>query len=634
MSNIFITLPDKSTKTFASGVTPQAIAEGIGGRLTKDAIASKVNDEMVDLSINIVSDANVEILTGDSPEGHKVLLHSTAHLMAQAIKQLYPQAKITIGPTIDNRFYYDIDIAEPFSDKDLKKIEDRMREIVKSNYPIFRSEITRKDAINIFKDLGEDYKVEIIEQIDSHDKISVYQQNEFIDLCRGPHVTSTGKIKYFKLLGTSGAYWRGDENNRMLQRIYGTTFSTKKGLDDYLYFLEKAKDQDHRKLGKELNLFFFHQLSPACPFFTAKGAVVYNNLVSYISKLYKKYGYDEVISPQIFDMALWKQSGHYDMFIDNMYSMEVGDRKFGLKPMNCPGHTLIYSHTLHSYRDLPIRLADFGRLHRYEKAGVISGLTRVRSMTQDDAHIFCTMDQIGTEISSLFAMINEVFATFDFTDITVALSTRPEKALGDINRWNQAEESLQRILEKSDFDYSVAKGEGAFYGPKIDFHVRDALHRNHQLATIQLDFVLPERFKLKYIAQDGSELRPIMIHRAILGSMERFFGVYLEHCGGDFPLWLAPVQIAILPISDKVMNYAGSISKQLNQLGFRVQLNRKADKIGAKIRQAELDKINIMLIVGEKEMEAKTVSVRRRYEGDLGPMILPDLLKNINAELV
>jgi threonyl-tRNA synthetase len=386
-------------------------------------------------------------------------------------------------------------------------------------------------------------------------------------------------------------------------------------------------------LGKELDLFFFHQLSPASPFFTDKGAVVFNGLVSYMRDLYKKYGYDEVISPQIFDMKLWKQSGHYDMFIDHMFSIEMGEREFGLKPMNCPGHTLIYAHRLHSYRDLPMRMADFGRLHRFEKAGVLAGLTRVRSMSQDDAHIFCTLDQIGTEISALFKMVQEVFETFEFNNPTIALSTRPEKALGDVKLWDKAEEILKDVLEKSNFNFTVYEGDGAFYGPKIDFHVKDALQRDHQLATIQLDFVLPERFKLKYIAEDGSEARPVMIHRAILGSLERFFGVYLEHCGGDFPLWLAPVQLTVLTVSDKVQEYAETLTQELKAAGFRVQLDDKADKIGAKIRQAELSKINVMLIVGEKEAAASTVSVRRRFKGDLGSMQVTELTELLNDEI-
>ena len=419
----------------------------------------------------------------------------------------------------------------------------------------------------------------------------------------------------------------------MLQRIYGTVFSSKKELDEYLQKLEEAKKRDHRKLGKELDLFFFHSLSPASPFFTDKGAVIYNGLVRYMRELYLQYGYGEVISPQVFDMELWKQSGHYEMFIDNMFSMEMGEREFGLKPMNCPGHTLMYSHGLHSYRDLPMRMADFGRLHRFEKAGVLSGLTRVRSMAQDDAHIFCTPDQIGDEISDLFEMVQKVYDTFNFKDLSIALSTRPEKALGDVKLWEKAESTLKDVLEKSNFEFTIDEGEGAFYGPKIDFHVKDALQRDHQLATIQLDFVLPERFKLKYIAEDGSEARPVMIHRAILGSLERFFGVYLEHCGGDFPLWLAPVQVTVLPVSDKVQEYAESLTQKLNAAGLRVQLDDKADKIGAKIRQAELCKINVMLIVGEKEAEAGTVSVRRRHQGDLGAMDVAELIDLLNDEI-
>ncbi len=633
MSDITITFPDQSTRSFAAGISALEIAENIGPRLAKDAVAARINGEIADLSKALDHDASVEIITGDSPEGHEVLLHSTAHLMAQAVKTLFPDAKVTIGPAIENRFYYDFDIDGTFSDDDLEKIEAKMCELAKSDFQVNRMELKRNEALKKFKEMNEDYKVEILEQIDENDIILAYSQDDFVDLCRGPHVPSTGKIKYFILLGTSGAYWRGDENNTMLQRIYGTVFSTKKGLDDYLHYLEEAKKRDHRKLGKELDLFFFHQLSPASPFFTDRGATVYNSLVNYIRELYKKYSYDEVVSPQIFDMELWKQSGHYEMFIDHMFSMEMGEREFGLKPMNCPGHTLIYSHKLHSYRDLPIRMADFGRLHRFEKAGVLSGLTRVRSMSQDDAHIFCTPDQIGSEISSLFTMVQEVYNTFNFEDLTVALSTRPEKALGDVKLWDKAEDNLKDVLDNSNFDFSVAEGEGAFYGPKIDFHVKDALQRDHQLATIQLDFVLPERFKLKYIAKDGSEARPVMIHRAILGSLERFFGVYLEHCGGDFPLWLTPVQIAVLPVSDKVQDYAENLTQELKATGFRVQLDDKADKIGAKIRQAELSKINVMLVVGEKEAAAKTVSVRRRHQGDLGSMEVKKLIGKLKDEI-
>ncbi len=633
MSNITITFPDQSTRSFPSGVSTMEIAENIGPRLAKAAVATRINNELADLSLSIDTDAEIEIITDDSDAGHEVLLHSTAHLMAQAVKALFPDAKVTIGPAIENRFYYDFDIEGTFSDEDLEKIEAKMRELSESDFTVNRLELSRNDALKKFHDMGETYKVEIIEQIDEKDTISAYSQDDFIDLCRGPHVPSTGRIEHFKLLSTSGAYWRGDENNTMLQRIYGTAFSSKKGLDEYLHNLEEAKKRDHRKLGKELDLFFFHSLSPASPFFTDKGAVIYNGLVSYIRDLYQQYGYDEVISPQVFDMELWKQSGHYEMFIDNMFSMEMGEREFGLKPMNCPGHTLMYSHGLHSYRDLPIRMADFGRLHRFEKAGVLSGLTRVRSMAQDDAHIFCTPDQIGDEIRDLFEMVQKVYDTFNFKDLSIALSTRPEKALGEVKLWNKAESTLKDVLEKSNFEFTIDEGEGAFYGPKIDFHVKDALQRDHQLATIQLDFVLPERFKLKYIAEDGSEARPVMIHRAILGSLERFFGVYLEHCGGDFPLWLAPVQVTVLPVSDKVQDYAESVTEKLNAAGFRIQLDDKADKIGAKIRQAELSKINVMLIVGEKEAEAGTVSVRRRHQGDLGAMDVTELIDLLNDEI-
>lgn len=633
MNNIKITLPDQSVRTFQTGITCQDIAKSIGPRLADAALAAKVNGKLMDLNSQLHQDSSLEIVTGDSKDGHKVLLHSAAHLMAQAVKILFPESKVTIGPAIENRFYYDFDIESTFSEVDLLNIENKMRELSSKDFEVTRIELNRKEALKKFKSLGENYKVEIIEQINENDPISAYQQDNFIDLCRGPHVPSTGKIKHFKLLGTSGAYWRGIENNKMLQRIYGTVFSTQKALDEYLYLIEEAKKRDHRKLGKELGLFFFDPLSPSNPFFTQHGAVVYNGLIEYMKGLYKGYGYDEVISPQLFDMELWKRSGHYDVFIENMYRMEAGEREYGLKPMNCPGHTLIYAHELHSYRNLPIRMADFGRLHRYEKAGVLSGLTRVRSFAQDDAHIFCTPDQIGSELESLFKMIHEVYGTFGFKDLRIALSTRPEKALGDVSLWEKAEQTLQEVMERSSFQFSIDPGQGAFYGPKIDFHVKDAIKREHQLATIQLDFVLPERFELKYVDEKGDIKRPVMIHRAILGSLERFYGVYLEHCGGDFPLWLAPIQIIILPVSEKVLDYAHQLQCSFSAAGFRTQLNDKADKIGAKIREAELSKINVMIIVGEKEAKANLISVRRRHQGDLGQMALDELIQTMTKEI-
>ena len=473
----------------------------------------------------------------------------------------------------------------------------------------------------------------MIDEFDNDEVISTYTQGDFVDLCRGPHLATTGMIKHFKLLNTAGAYWRGDEKNKMLQRIYGTAFYNKKELDTYLKQVEEAKERDHRKLGKELELFFFDQLSPGSPFFMPKGAILYQELENFIRELYKDFGYDEVITPQVYDIELWKQSGHWDLFREYLYHMKIGEREFSLKPMNCPGHTVIYKSDLHSYRDLPLRIADFGRLHRFERAGVISGLTRVRSFSQDDAHIFCTLDQIGDEISDLIRMVNIVFETFGFESVKVELSTRPEKALGAQKLWEKSEAMLETSLIEHKMDFSLVEGEGAFYGPKIDFQARDALGRYHQLSTIQLDFNLPERFELEYVAKDGSYERPVMIHRAILGSIERFLGVYLEHCGGNFPLWLAPIQVTILTISDKFENYGRDLLNQLKSAGIRAELDDRADKVGAKIRNAEMKKVNVMLIVGAREAEAGEVSVRRRFEGDLGQMKVAQLIEQLDNEI-
>ncbi len=553
--------------------------------------------------------------------------------MAHSVNKYFPDAQMTIGPTIENRFYYDFDVGTPFSDEDLEKIENGMREYSAENYSVNREEIGVKEAKKLFKGKKETYKIEMIDEFDDDEAISTYTQGDFVDLCRGPHLASTGMIKHFKLLNTAGAYWRGDEKNKMLQRIYGTAFYNKKELDAYVKQIEEAKERDHRKLGKELELFFFDQLSPGSPFFMPKGAILYQELENFIRELYKDFGYDEVITPQVYDIELWKQSGHWDLFREYLYHMKIGEREFSLKPMNCPGHTVIYKSDLHSYRDLPLRIADFGRLHRFERAGVISGLTRVRSFSQDDAHIFCTLDQIGDEISDLIRMVNIVFETFGFESVKVELSTRPEKALGAKKLWEKSEAMLEASLIEHKMDFSLVEGEGAFYGPKIDFQARDALGRYHQLSTIQLDFNLPERFELEYVAEDGSYERPVMIHRAILGSIERFLGVYLEHCGGNFPLWLAPTQVAILTISDKFGDYGRDLLNQLKSAGIRAELDDRADKVGAKIRNAEMNKVNVMLIVGAREAEAGEVSVRRRFEGDLGQMKVDQLIEQLDNEI-
>ncbi len=621
------------SRTYPSDTSVSSILQDIDSSLADNAVAAMVNGQLWDWNRSVESDAELSPVYADSEEGHSVLLHSAAHLMAQSVKKYFPDAQMTIGPTIENRFYYDFDVGTPFSDEDLEKIENGMREHSVANYSVNREEIGVKEAKKLFKGKKETYKIEMIDEFDDDEAISTYTQGDFVDLCRGPHLASTGMIKHFKLLNTAGAYWRGDEKNKMLQRIYGTAFYNKKELDAYVKQIEEAKERDHRKLGKELELFFFDQLSPGSPFFMPKGAILYQELENFIRELYKDFGYDEVITPQVYDIELWKQSGHWDLFREYLYHMKIGEREFSLKPMNCPGHTVIYKSDLHSYRDLPLRIADFGRLHRFERAGVISGLTRVRSFSQDDAHIFCTLDQIGDEISDLIRMVNIVFETFGFESVKVELSTRPEKALGAKKLWEKSEAMLEASLIEHKMDFNLVEGEGAFYGPKIDFQARDALGRYHQLSTIQLDFNLPERFELEYVAEDGSYERPVMIHRAILGSIERFLGVYLEHCGGNFPLWLAPTQVAILTISDKFGDYGRDLLNQLKSAGIRAELDDRADKVGAKIRNAEMNKVNVMLIVGAREAEAGEVSVRRRFEGDLGQMKVDQLIEQLDNEI-
>ncbi|MFL3050421.1 MAG: threonine--tRNA ligase [Candidatus Neomarinimicrobiota bacterium] len=633
MKKISIKVDGYESLNYPCDTSPSKILYDIDPLLIKNAVAAKVNGQMWDLNRGIESDSELSAITSDSEEGHALLLHSTAHLMAQAVKEFFPNAQMTIGPAIQNRFYYDFDIEKPFSDEDLIKIENRMVELSSEDFAVIRKEVNAESARKFFADQNELYKVEMINEFSDNEIITTYSQGEFVDLCRGPHLASTGIIKHFKLLNTAGAYWRGDEKNKMLQRIYGTAFYSKEDLQKYLSQIEAAKERDHRKLGKELELFFFDQLSPGSPFFLPKGTVLYQELQSFIRELYLKFDYHEVITPLVYDIELWRKSGHWDLFREFLYHMKIGEREFGLKPMNCPGHTILFSSELRSYRDLPLRIADFGRLHRFERAGVIAGLTRVRSFSQDDAHIFCKPDQIGNEISELIKMVNEVFETFGFDVMKVELSTRPEKALGETHLWEKSEMMLAESLQKHQVDYIEVPGEGAFYGPKIDFQARDALGRFHQLSTIQLDFTLPERFKLEYVDEDGSYKRPVMIHRAILGSIERFLGVYLEHCGGDFPLWLAPIQVIILPVSEKFSDYGRKVKERLSSVGIRAELDGRSEKIGAKIRNAETKKINVMLIVGEREAEVDEVSVRRRFVGNKGQISIDSLIEELTIEI-
>ena len=629
VATLRITLPDGSAREMPDGTTPHDVATSIGERLAQDALVARVNGELADLGRPIHGDARVELVTPGDPDALHVLRHSTAHATAQAVQELFPGTKIGQGPVIDNGFYYDFDREEPFSAADLEAIERRMAEIIERDLPIERIELPKQQAIEFFEKEQEPYKT-YFARTKGGDTVSIYRQGDWTDFCLGPHVPSTGRLRAFKLLSVAGAYWLGDERNQMLQRIYGTAFFSEQELEEFLRLREEARKRDHRRLGKELNLVSFHPEAPASPFFHPKGARVYNLLIDYVRELYRRYGYDEVITPQIFDVSLWKTSGHYDHYRKNMYFTEIDGRDYVVKPMNCPAHCLMYAERRPSYRDLPLRLADFGRLHRYELSGVTTGLTRVRSFSQDDAHIFCTPEQIEQEVASVVQMFRECYERFGFA-VKIVLSTRPEDRAGGDELWDRAEVDLEAALKTAlagtDQSYQVSAGEGAFYGPKIDFIVKDALGREHQLGTIQCDYVLPERFDLRYIDATDREQRPVMIHRAMLGSLERFLGILIEHCGGAFPMWLAPVQVRILPITERTVDYARQVRERLAGAGLRVEVDARNEKIGAKIREAQLQKIPFMLVVGDREAQAGTVAVRSRSEGDQGAVPLESFLE-------
>ena len=630
MEKVRVTLPDGKSVEIDRGAAVRDVASRAG--VDGEVIAARVDGTAVDLSRSLVRDCALDWIRLDSEDGIDILRHSTAHLMAQAVQSLYPGTQVTIGPTIEHGFYYDFKRDKAFSPEELEKIEARMYEIAAKDLKVTREEMPRAAAIELFRGMGEDYKVEILKDI-PEETVSLYRQGDWVDLCRGPHVPSTSVIKAFKLTGVAGAYWRGDEKNEMLQRIYGTSWPTESALKDYLKLLEEAKNRDHRRLGRELDLFSFHPVAPASPFFHPKGAAVYNGLIAYMRRLYARYGYQEVVTPQIFDVELWHRSGHYDHFRDSMYFTRIDDREFGVKPMNCPGHTYIYATKKRSYRDLPLRYADFGRLHRYEKSGVTAGLTRVRSFSQDDAHIFCAPDQIGTEMTALVKMLREVYRTFEFNEMQVKLSTRPEKYLGSLDVWAQAEDALAQSLKREGIDYKLNPGDGAFYGPKIDFEVFDALRRGWQLATIQLDFQMPERFGLTYIAPDGAEHRPVMIHRALLGSIERFMGILIEHCAGAFPLWLAPVQVKILTVTDAQKDYARGVYEELIAAGWRAELDERNEKLGYKIREAQLEKVPYALVIGDREVKEGTVAPRRRGGENLKATPVKDFMEMLRTEV-
>ena len=627
-----ITLKDGSSKEYAQSMSVIDIAKDISEGLARVATAGEVDGEVVDLRTVIDKDCELNILTFNDEKGKGAFRHTTSHIMAQAIKRLYPDTKLAIGPSIEDGFYYDIDRETPLVAEDLEKIEAEMKKIVKEDLPIKQYTMPRAEAIAYFKEKDEPYKVELIEDLPENSVISFYSQGEFTDLCAGPHLMSTKPVKAFKLTSLAGAYWRGSEKNKMLQRVYGTSYPKKAELEEYLHMMEEAKKRDHRKLGKELGLFMMREEGPGFPFFLPKGMELKNQLLDYWREIHKKAGYVEISTPIMLSRHLWETSGHWDHYKDNMYTTVIDDEDFAIKPMNCPGGILVYESEPRSYRDLPLRMGELGLVHRHEKSGQLHGLMRVRCFTQDDAHIFMTPEQVRDEIKGVVKLINEVYSLFGFK-YHVELSTRPEDSMGSDEDWDMATEALRGALDDLGLPYVVNEGDGAFYGPKIDYHLEDSIGRTWQCGTIQLDFQLPLRFNLEYTGADGEKHRPIMIHRVIFGSIERFIGILIEHFAGAFPTWLAPVQVKVLPISDKYMDYAQKVLDELNNSGVRAEIDTRAEKIGYKIREAQMKKIPYMLVVGAKEEEDGLVSVRSRFEGDEGQKSLTDFLAAIKMEI-
>ncbi len=630
---VAIRLPDGAVKSFPGAVTGEAVARAIGAGLAKAALAIKVDGQVRDLSAAIEGDAAVEIVTAKSPDSLELLRHDCAHVLAEAVQELFPGTQITFGPATEDGFYYDFARAEPFTPEDLARIEDEMKVIAKADLPFERRELPRAEALAFFRDRGERFKVEIIEGI-TDARVSLYRQGDFIDLCRGPHVASTGQVRHFKLLSSSGAYWRGDEKNPMLQRIYGTAWLSQEDLDKHLWRLEEAKKRDHRKVGRDTGLFMFHQWAPGAAFWLPKGTTLWNTLADYMRSVLFPAGYGEVRAPLVFNKALWETSGHWQHYRENMFLVQSNDgEQMALKAMNCPGHMLIFGSEVRSYRDLPIRLHEQSVLHRNEASGVLSGLTRVRQFCQDDAHCFVREDQIADEVEQLLRLVDRVYRDFGL-EYAVKLSTRPDEYLGERATWDHAEESLRHALAAAGVAYTINEGDGAFYGPKIDFDVMDALGRKWQCATIQLDYQMPQRFDLKYIGADNTEHRPVVIHRAIFGSFERFVALLIENYGGAFPLWLAPVQAIVLPIADRHADYAARVTAEMTAAGLRVEADVRQEKIGYKIREAQLQKIPYMLVAGDREMADGTVAVRSRSGGDLGARSVDAFLADARQEIV
>ncbi|OFZ15616.1 MAG: threonine--tRNA ligase [Bdellovibrionales bacterium RBG_16_40_8] len=611
---VTISLPDGSKKEFPSEPSVLDVAKSIGPRLAKDTLGAVIDNEkdIIDLRSKIKNGTSIKIVTVKDKVSLEVIRHSAAHVMAQAVQELWPKVKVTIGPVIENGFFYDFDSPHAFTPEDLEKIEKKMQEICKKDYAVTREEWQVDEAIQTFEKMGEKYKVELIAELKNKGEktVSIYHQGPWFDLCRGPHVQHLGQIPVMKVLSLAGAYWRGDEKREQLQRIYATAFLNEADLKKHLHELEEAKKRDHRRLGKDLGLFIFHHLAPGSPFFTPNGTVIYNELQRFLRDKYQEHNYQEVITPQIFDIDLFHQSGHYENYRENMYFSKIEERDFGCKPMNCPGHCLLYGSDHRSYRDLPWRVADFGRLHRYERSGVMHGLTRVRSFSQDDAHIFCALEQLQAEIEGFMQFLNEVYTTLGMTKYHVYLSTRPPKRMGSDEVWDKAEAALEKALKQLNIEYTVNIGDGAFYGPKLDIMFVDAINRPWQLGTLQCDFNLPQAFSLKYVGDDNAEHAPVMLHRAILGSFERFIGVYLEHTAGHLPFWLSPIQVRVLNVTDRQLDYSAHLEKELKALGIRAYLDGRNEKLGYKIREAQLLKVPYMLVIGDKEKDTDTISVR------------------------
>ncbi|WP_410473452.1 threonine--tRNA ligase [Guyparkeria sp. TX1] len=628
-----ITLPDGSQRTFDHPVSLAEIASDIGPGLAKAAVAGKIDGKLVDLSRTVENDADIAIVTAKDQEGVEIIRHSTAHLMAQAVKQLYPEAQVTIGPVIDQGFYYDFAFDRPFNDEDLEKIETRMRELASEGDELERRVMERDDAVRFFKDLGEDYKVEIIKDIPGEQELSIYTQGDFTDLCRGPHVPHTNKLKAFKLLKVAGAYWRGDSDNEMLTRVYGTAFASDKELKRYLKQREEAEKRDHRRLGKQLDLFHFQEEAPGLVFWHPRGWAIWQVIESYMRDVYKRSGYAEIKCPQILDVSLWKKSGHWDNYQENMFFTESEKRTYAVKPMNCPGHVQVFNHGLHSYRDLPIRYGEFGSCHRNEPSGALHGILRVRGFTQDDGHIFCTEKQIEPEVRAFHGQALEVYETFGFTDVQVKIATRPDKRMGADEVWDEAEEALRSALRAANVEWEELPGEGAFYGPKIEYHLSDAIGRTWQLGTIQVDFMMPERLGATYIDEHSERQHPVMLHRAIVGSMERFIGILIEHHAGQMPLWLAPTQAVTMGITDKHAEYVDQVAERLKAAGLRAQADLRNEKVGFKIREHTLERVPYLLVAGDREIDADSVSVRTRSGEDLGSIKVDELIERLKGEI-